>query len=78
MRLITESFLVGSRTVTMSVAKLKPGDLSVLPEPLNCVWSPDMPHSLTRQERRQYIKGRDRLLRKLGTAVGGQVAVIDL
>lgn len=44
---------------------------------IKCQWRPDLPRSLTEQQREQYRAGRDALLAEVGKDMGGQVLVIE-
>jgi hypothetical protein len=44
---------------------------------LHAKWSPKLPRELSPQEIAQYRSGRDNLLAEVGSALGGQVLVVE-
>jgi hypothetical protein len=55
------SWKVGTRTVTFTVATLRPGAVITA----HSEWSPNLPRRMTEAEAQQYVAGRDRALREL-------------
>jgi hypothetical protein len=66
---VTKSFRLSDR---LSV------EMTVGPAGFTCEWSPEVPHELSRRERRAYMRARNEMLRKLVEIVGGDVAVVDV
>ncbi len=75
MAFLSESFRVGTCTVTMTLTE-KPPVGGVLP--LRCDWFPNLPARLSRSERRQYLKGRQQFMTKLADKIAGKILVVDL
>jgi hypothetical protein len=47
---------------------------------LRCEWSPDVPppKSLDKEEVREYRAGRDALLQKVASTIGGNILVVEV
>jgi hypothetical protein len=65
----TNTFRVGPYVCEMSYT---PG------RALKAEWLPDTPKNLSDQQRDQYRAGRDALLAEVGTALGGNVMVVEV
>jgi hypothetical protein len=72
--ILSTSWRVGCRTVTMDVPPAEPG------QPLHvCIeWAPNTPPALNRSEWREYERGRNAAIRELARRTGLRIAVVDL
>ena len=68
-RAVTKTFRLSDRFAV---------EITVGPQGWTTEWLPDIPDSLTRKERRAYLRARREMLARLSGMVGGSVAVFDL
>lgn len=74
--ILTRTWPVGSRTVTLTVPRLD--GRKAHPVCVSCDWSPSVPTALTADEWRAYRAGRDSALAELSEELGGRVGVLEL
>jgi hypothetical protein len=72
--LLTRSWPVGERTVTLTIPRPKPGS----PVYATAEWAPTEPSRLSTEEWKQYRLGRNEALAQLASELGISVAVLDL
>lgn len=72
--LLTRTFRVGKRTVTLTFPRPKAGDALCLA----CEWSPDPPRRLSKAELRQYRAGRNAAVAELARELGVKAAVVEV
>jgi len=72
--LLTRSWPVGARTVTLTIPKPRPG----APVCATAEWSPTEPTRLSTDEWKQYRMGRNEALAQLAGELGISVAVLDI
>lgn len=71
--LMSKSWKVGSRTVTMTVPKPRTGELAMVA----MEWHPEMPAKLNRRELQQYRTGRDGAIAEFASTLGINVVVVE-
>lgn len=72
--LITQSWKVGQRTVTMTVPRPVPGQVLHVA----CEWDPDVPTRLTDAEWVEYRDGRQAALTEIAETLRINVGVLDV
>jgi hypothetical protein len=71
---LTRSWRVGSRQVTMTIPRAKPGAMRAAA----IEWWPDAPPRLTGSEWHEYRSGRDAAMAELAAELGINIAVLEL
>lgn len=72
--LLTRTFRVGKRTVTLTFPRPRSGEALMM----TAEWDPDPPRRLTVKELRAYRRGRDAAVAELAAELGVRAAVVEL